>query len=289
MKKGANNKSMVIKKKMRPGQLLLQGVLWLYFILSVYPLFWMISYSLKNNNEIFSTNPFGIPIHFRIENYIHAWSNFNIPRYFINSSVVSTISTTGILILSIMFSYAIARMEWRLRVPARVYMMIGMFIPLQVIMIPLAILVKNFHLINTYGALIIPYIAFGLPFSTLIFYGFLRGIPFELEESAFMDGASVYRAFISIIAPIVKPAIATVAILQFLGTWNEFLLAYILIYDESMKTLPLGLLFFQGQYSTDWGGMGAVMTIASLPTVIVFLFFSEQVERAMTVGSSVKG
>lgn len=281
---------MVIKKKiMKPGQLLLQGVLWLYFIVSVYPLFWMISYSLKNNNEIFSTNPFGIPTHFRIENYIHAWSNFNIPRYMVNSLFVTSISTIGILILSILFSYAVARMAWKLRVPARVYMMIGLFIPLQVIMIPLAILVKDFHLINTYGAIIVPYIAFGLPFSSLIFYGFLRAIPFDLEESAFMDGASVYRTFISIIAPIVKPAIATVAILQFLGVWNEFLLAYILISDESMKTLPLGLLFFQGQYSTDWGGMGAVMTIASLPTVIVFLIFSEQVERAMTVGSSVKG
>jgi raffinose/stachyose/melibiose transport system permease protein len=281
---------MAIQSKiMKPGQLLLQGLLWLYFIISIYPLFWMISYSLKNNNEIFSTNPFGLPTYFHIENYIHAWLNFNIPRYFVNSIVVSVISTAGTLILSVMFSYATARMEWRLRGAARVYMMIGMFIPLQVIMIPLAILVKNFHLMNTYGALIVPYIAFGLPLSSLIFYGFLRGIPFELEESACMDGASIYRTFASIIVPIVTPAMATVAILQFLGAWNEFLLAYILISDEAMKTLPLGLLFFQGQYSTDWGGMGAVMTIASLPTIIVFLFFSEQVERAMTVGSAVKG
>ncbi|MFC5529392.1 carbohydrate ABC transporter permease [Cohnella yongneupensis] len=276
-------------KLAKPGGLLLQGVLWLYFLVSVYPLFWMISYSLKNNNEIFSTNPFGLPTHFRFENYVHAWMNFNIPRYFANSLVVSIISTAGILILSLMFSYAAARLEWKLRGVARVYMMIGMFIPLQVIMIPLAILVKDFHLINTYGALIVPYIAFGLPFSCLIFYGFLRGIPFELEESACMDGASIFRTFISIIMPIVTPAMATIAILQFLGSWNEFLLAYILISDETMKTLPLGLLFFQGQYSTDWGGMGAVMTIASLPTVIVFLFFSERVERAMTVGSAVKG
>jgi raffinose/stachyose/melibiose transport system permease protein len=274
---------------MKPGQLILQGLLWLYFLVSVYPLFWMISYSLKNNNEIFSTNSFGLPTHFRIENYINAWSNFNIPRYFINSVVVASISTAGIVILSILFSYASARMEWKLRGTARAYMMVGMFIPLQVIMIPLAILVKDLHLINTYGALVVPYIAFGLPFSCLIFYGFLRGVPFELEESACMDGASIYRTFATIIVPIVKPAMATVAILQFLGTWNEFLLAYILISDEAMKTLPLGLLFFQGQYSTDWGGMGAVMTIASLPTVIVFLVFSEQVERAMTVGSSVKG
>jgi raffinose/stachyose/melibiose transport system permease protein len=275
--------------KNRIGQTLLQGLLWIYFLLSIYPLFWMISYSLKNNNEIFVTNPFGIPLNFHFENYINAWSQFNIPRYFINSMVVSTISTIGILILAIMFSYAVARMEWRFRETARIYLIIGMFIPLQVIMIPLAILVKEFHLVNTYGALIVPYIAFGLPFSSLIFYGFMRSIPIELEESACIDGATIYRTFFSIIVPIVKPAIATVAIFQFLGAWNEFLLAYILISDELMKTLPLGLLFFQGQYSTDWGGMGAVMTIASLPMVIVFLLFSEQVERALTVGSAVKG
>jgi raffinose/stachyose/melibiose transport system permease protein len=278
-----------MQARVKVGQVVLQSMLWIYFLISVYPLVWMVSYSLKNNDEIFVTNPFGLPLHFRIENYIHAWSQFNIPRYLLNSVIVSTISTIGILLLSVMFSYTIARMQWRLRETARLYMIVGMFIPLQVIMIPLAVLVKNLHLVNTYGALIVPYIAFGLPFSSLIFYGFLRGIPVELEESACMDGASIYRTFFRIIVPIVMPAIATIAIFQFLGAWNEFLLAYILISDEAMKTLPLGLLLFQGQYSTDWGGMGAVMTIASLPMVIVFIFFSDQVERAMTVGSAVKG
>jgi raffinose/stachyose/melibiose transport system permease protein len=277
-----------MRTSIKKGQVL-QALLWIYFLISVYPLFWMVSYSLKNNEQIFVTNPFGIPLHLHFENYVHAWEQFSVPRYFINSVVVSTISTAGILLLSVMFSYTVARMMWRLRDAARIYMLIGMFVPLQVIMIPLAILVKNFHLTNTYGALIVPYIAFGLPFSSLIFYGFMRGIPIELEESACMDGASIYRTFFRIIVPIVRPAVATIAIFQFLGAWNEFLLAYILISDEAMKTLPLGLLFFQGQYSTDWGGMGAVMTIASLPMVIVFLIFSDQVERALTVGSAVKG
>ncbi|ASA19710.1 carbohydrate ABC transporter permease [Paenibacillus donghaensis] len=269
--------------------ILVQLPLWIYFVISVYPLLWMISYSLKNNDEIFVTNPFGFPTNFRFENYVSAWSEFNIPRYFMNSLVVSTISTVLILILSLMFSFAISRLRWKFRESVRLYMTIGMFMPLQVIMIPLALLVRDFHLSNTYGALIVPYVAIGLPFSCLVFYGFMRSIPGELEESACMDGASVYRMFLQIIVPVVTPAIATVAIFQFLNNWNEFMLAYILISDEAMKTLPLGLLFFQGQYSTDWGGMGAVMTIASLPMVIVYLFFSEQVERAMTVGSAVKG
>ncbi|WP_318628376.1 carbohydrate ABC transporter permease [Paenibacillus polymyxa] len=270
-------------------QAVLQIPLWLYFIVSVYPLFWMVSYSFKNNDEIFVSNPFGLPTHFRYENYINAWMQFNIPRYFLNSLVVSTISTLFILLLALMFAFAVARMRWRFRSAVRTYMIIGMFMPLQVIMIPLAILVRDFHLTNTYGALILPYIAIGLPFSSMIFYGFLTAIPKEIEEAACMDGANIYRLFLKIIMPLALPAIATVAIFQFLNNWNEFTLAYILISDENMKTLPLGLLFFQGSYSTDWGAMGAVMTMASLPMVLVYLFLSEQVERAMTVGSAVKG
>ncbi|MNO27301.1 L-arabinose transport system permease protein AraQ [compost metagenome] len=271
------------------GQLLLQIPLWLYFIVSIYPLFWMISYSLKNNDEIFVTNPFGLPAHFRFENYVNAWTQFNIPRYFWNSFVVSIISTLFILLLALMFAFAVARMQWRFRSAVRTYMLVGMFMPLQVIMIPLALLVRDFHLTNTYGALIIPYIAIGLPFSTMVFYGFLVSIPREIEEAACIDGASIYRLFLRIILPLALPAIATIAIFQFLNNWNEFTLAYILISDENMKTLPLGLLFFQGSYSTDWGAMGAVMTIASLPMVLVYLLLSDQVERAMTVGSAVKG
>ncbi|MBB3113772.1 raffinose/stachyose/melibiose transport system permease protein [Paenibacillus phyllosphaerae] len=271
------------------NRFVLQIPLWLYFIVSIYPLFWMISYSLKNNEEIFVTNPFGLPTHFRFENYVTAWSQFNIPRYFLNSFIVSTISTAVIIILALMFAFAVARMVWRFRGAMRTYMIVGMFMPLQVIMVPLAILVRDFHLTNTYGALIIPYVAIGLPFSTMVFYGYMKSIPREVEEAACMDGANIFRLFIQVIVPMVMPAIATVAIFQYLNNWNEFTLAYILITDEMMKTLPLGLLFFQGTYSTDWGGMGAVMTMASLPMVILYLFFSEQVERAMTVGSAVKG
>ncbi|MNP70219.1 L-arabinose transport system permease protein AraQ [compost metagenome] len=108
-----------------------------------------------------------------------------------------------------------------------------------------------------------------------------------MEESACIDGASIYRTFISIMLPMIKPAVAVIFI--FLNSWNEFTMAVILISKETLKTLPLGLLFFQGQFTTDWGAMGAAMTIASLPTVIIYMLFSEQVENALTVGSAVKG
>ncbi|MEC0267049.1 carbohydrate ABC transporter permease [Paenibacillus anseongense] len=267
----------------------LQSFLWAYFVISVYPLFWMVSYSLKNNDEIFVTNPFGLPTHFRYENYVNAWNKFSVPTYITNSMIVSTITTIGVVLFAVMFAYAIARLRWKFRETVRIYMIIGMFIPIQVIIIPLAIIVKDFHLTNTYGALLIPYIAFGLPFASMVFYGFLRGIPQELEESACMDGASIYLAFFRIMLPILTPAVATIVILQFMGTWNEFFLASILITKEELMTLPIGLIYFQGLHATDWGGMGAVMTIASLPMVVLYLIFTEQVENALTVSSAVKG
>ncbi|SDW66863.1 carbohydrate ABC transporter permease [Paenibacillus sp. CF384] len=264
-------------------------MIWLYALLSIYPLFWMIAYSLKDNNEIFVTNPFGFPTHFRFENYVTAWRSFNVPQYFTNSVIVSIATVVGSLSLAVLFAYAVARMKWRFSGAARVYMTIGMFVPVQVIMIPLAILMRDFHLANSYATLIVPYIAFNLSFATLVFYGFFRSIPVELEESACIDGASIYRAFFSIMLPIIRPAVATMIIFVFLAAWNEFPIALILITKESLKTLPLGLLFFQGQFTTDWGAMGAAMTIASLPTLLMYMLFSEQVENALTVGSAVKG
>lgn len=279
----------MIWEKIRKRNPLLKLFLWLYAICSVYPLLWMVFYSFKNNDEIFVSNPFGPPTQFRWENYVTAWQSYNVPVYFGNSLLVAVVTVVGAILLSVMFSYAVARLRWRFSKVAFTYIMIGMFIPIQVIMIPLAILVRDLHLANTYGSLIVPYIAFNLSFSSMVFYGFFRSIPNELEESACIDGANIYRTFISIMLPMIKPAVATMVIFIFLNSWNEFTMAVILISKETLKTLPLGLLFFQGQFTTDWGAMGAAMTIASVPTVLVYMLFSEQVENALTVGSAVKG
>ncbi|RKP47302.1 carbohydrate ABC transporter permease [Cohnella endophytica] len=273
----------------RKSQPILQLSMWIYALISIYPLIWMVFYSLKNNDEIFVTNPFGFPTKFHFENYEAAWKSFKVPVYFMNSVIVSCMAVFGAVALAVLFAYAAARMRWRFQDTARIYMLIGLFIPVQVIMIPLAVLMRDFHLVNSLFSLIVPYIAFNLSFTTMVFYGFFRTIPLELEESACMDGASIYRTFFSIMLPIIRPAIATMIIFVFLAAWNEFPIALIMISKETLKTLPLGLLFFQGQFTTDWGAMGAAMTIASLPTVLVYVFFSEQVENALTVDAAVKG
>jgi ABC-type sugar transport system, permease component len=265
------------------------GPLSFFLLVSLYPLIWLLFYSFKDNEEIFSTNVFGIPGEWRWENYSNAFGVFDIVAYFKNSLIVSigTVVFTGFLAL--MFSYAAARMRWRFANVSRIYMTSGMFIPMQIILIPLLILVRDMHLQNSYFAVIVPYVAFQLSFATIIFYAFFRSLPYEIEESAAIDGASVYTTFFRIMVPLVKPAIASVSIFVFLFAWNEFLVALIMISDNALKTLPLGLLYFQTQFGSDWGAMGAVMVISTIPTIVVYLLFSEQIEKALTVSSAVKG
>ncbi|MFD0958261.1 carbohydrate ABC transporter permease [Paenibacillus chungangensis] len=272
----------------RVSTTLLYIFLFSYSLLSIYPIIWMILYSFKNNEEIFVTNPFGIPKEFRIENYVRAWTEYDILTYFMNSVIV-TLSVVGLtLIISLMFAYATARMKWKLSNAAKIYVVAGLFIPVQIILIPLLILVRDAGLSNSWLSLIVPYTAFQISFSSFVINGFFRSIPNDLEESAAIDGAGIYTIFLRIMVPIVSPAVATVAIFVFLHSWNEFTMALILISEQSLKTLPLGLLSFQGQFNTDWGAMGAALTIASVPTVIMYVLFSERVERALSVGGAVK-
>ena len=256
---------------------------------AVYPFIWMVLYSLKSTEEIFITNPFGLPRDWLIENYITAFKSYNVLLYMGNSMIVAFFTVSLTILLALMFSYAVARMKLKMMVFLKTYVLAGMFVPVQIILIPLLILVKNFHLGNTFASIILPYVAFGLPFSTIVFYAFFRSIPYAMEESAFLDGAGIFTTFFLIILPLVKPAIATVLILRFLSSWNEFTLALVLISDNAIKTLPLGLISFQGQFATNWGAMGAALTIASLPTLSVYLLFSNHVEKAMSMGSAVKG
>jgi len=261
----------------------------LYALLSVYPLVWLLFYSFKRNDEIFFTNPFGLPAHLLYQNYVRAWHAFNMPSYFTNSIVVTTATVAFTVLIALLFSYATARMKWKLATAARLYVGVGLFIPVQVILIPLVLLIKGFHLTNTYPSLVLPYVAFQLGFSTMAFYSFLRTVPFEFEEAASLDGASLATTLFRVIIPMVKGAIASVSIFVALAAWNEFPVALILINKESRKTLPLGLINFMGQFKTDWGAVGASLVIASLPTVILFLVFSRHIERALTIGAALKG
>lgn len=270
------------------GKTLFQGFCWFYGLISLYPIIWLVFYSFKDNSEIFVTNTFGIPRVLRFENYTKAWSQYNVPMYFMNSLIIAIATVTITIVLALLFSYATSRMKWKGKDMARLYLSMGMFIPVQAIMIPVARTINGLGLNTNRWGLILTYTAINMAFASLVYYGFFRSIPVELEEAACIDGASVYISFIKIIVPLVKPATATLVIYIFLNSWNEFNLANVLVIEERLKTLPLGILFLQGSFTTDWGAMGATMVIASMPTVLLYSIFSQKVEDAMTIGGALK-
>lgn len=275
-------------KKLGPGRVAVYIVMTLYGVLCLYPLVWMLFYSLKDNQEIFVTNPFGPPLAPKFENYVRAVTEFDIAVYFRNSIMVTLVAVFFGILFSLMFTYVVARVRTRTTRTLRSLVVMGMFIPVQAIMTPLVVMVKNLHLTNTLWSLIVPYVALNFPFAVMVLYAFYINLPMELEESAYLDGCSFFRTYFRIILPQVKPMISVLLIYQFLQNWNEFSLALVLITKNNLKTLPLGLVAFTGMFSTDWGPIGASLVIASFPVIIIYIFFSNKVSDAM-VFSGIKG
>lgn len=270
-----------MKKKWTLSRILAFAAMFFYGIISLYPIIWMVFYSLKTNEEIFVTNPFGPPLVPQWSNYAKALNQFDIPVYFLNSIIVSLVATFFGILFTLMFTYVVARVRTKTTKFFHVLVMAGMFIPIQAVMTPLVVMVRNLHLSNTRWSLIVPYVALSFPFAVMVLYGFYRSLPIELEESAYLEGAGFFRTYFSIILPQMKSAISVLVIYQFMSHWNEFSLALILITKDEMKTLPLGLAGFFGQFSTDWGPVGAALVMASLPVIVIYLFFSNKVSDAM--------
>jgi raffinose/stachyose/melibiose transport system permease protein len=169
-----------------------------------------------------------------------------------------------------------------------VLFLIGMMIPLQATLLPLMIIFKNMHILNTHLSIILPYVAFQTPIAVFILSGFMKSIPNEIEESAVMDGASVLRIFRSIVLPISVPPMMTVSILTFINIWNEYILAATFISSERLKTLPFGMNSFVSQYSVNYGAIGAFLVLGALPVILIYFLLADKITKGMVAGA-VKG
>ncbi len=263
-------------------------ILILVAVVQLFPLYWLITYSLKSNIEIFGENVIGLPRDWRWINYKIALTDGGILRYFLNSVFYSAVTVFVTGLVSAMAAYAVARMKWKLKGLAFGFFTIGIMIPTQATLLPLFQVLDKMGLKGGYMGLLIPYIAFAIPMSIMILVGFYVGIPKELEEAAYIDGCGVFRCFFSIIFPMVKPALATASIFTFLATWNELMFANTLVDSVDYRTLPVGIMSFAGQYTTDWGIIGAGMVIATLPTILIYFLLSNQVQESLVIGA-VKG
>lgn len=245
-------------------------ILAFFAILMIGPFIWMISTSFKTMQEAFLFPPTLIPETFMWENYVTVWTAAPFGRFYLNSIFVSVAITLGQLITCSLGAYAFARLSFPGRDKLFILYIATMMIPFQVTMIPLFFVMREFGWIDTFYALIIPLIF--SPYGTFLLRQFFKTIPRELEDSVRIDGGGYLVCFFRIILPLSKPALATLGMFVFLFSWNNFLWPLIITNTTSMKTLPLGIAFFQGQFHVAWNLIMAAGTIAMIPLLVIYLF-----------------
>ena len=263
-------------------------VLIIWTFVSLFPLYYMLMFSLKDNSEIFGSNVIGLPKHWLWSNYKKALIAGNMGLYFFNSCVVTGLTILFTILFSLMAAYALERMIWKGRKQVNALFMLGLTVPIHAAILPIFIIRRKFHMLNSYQSLIVPYVAFALAMAIMICSSFMISIPVELEESACIDGAGIYKIFWVIICPLMKPAFASVAIFTFLQAWNELMFAIIYISDSKYRTLSVGIQSLSGAYTTDWGPIGAGLVIATFPTLIIYLFMSKKIQSSLMAGA-IKG
>lgn len=270
------------------GWALLYLILALVAVLQVLPLVWLVFFSLKNNQEVFNLSPFALPLHPRWENYSKVWTEGQIDRYFMNSVWITVTAVLLTVMLASLVTYAITRMRWRLSSLVLGLFMTGMMIPVHSTLIPLFSLFTNIHLKDHHLSVILSYTAFNMPITIMILLGAYYALPREIEEAAVMDGCSVNRMFFTVVLPMTISVLTTTVIINMIYNWNEFIFVNTFISSDNLKTLTVGVQNFVGQYSTDWGAIGATLVISMLPIVVAFFILSEKIMEGVTAGA-VKG
>jgi raffinose/stachyose/melibiose transport system permease protein len=248
------------------------------------PFAWVIFTAVKSRWEV-PRNPLGIPAEWHWENFGEAWQVGHFDRYFVNSVTVVIPTVLIILIFSTMAAFAFSQLRFKGKNVLFAILLIGLAVPLDILIIPLFYSLLNMGLVNTHWALILPQAAAILPFGILLLRSFMEDIPGEILDSAKIDGCTTLGLLYYIIVPLSKPALASLLVFSFMWTWNQFLLPVVLIQNDLMRTLPVGLNYFQGRYSTNMPLLMAGATISLLPIVMVYIVFQRQFIKGITAGA----
>lgn len=262
-------------------------VLIFFALLILFPVYMVLSGSFKTEFELYD-NVFGLPDKLQWGNYVRAFVDGNLSKYYLNSIIVTVVSIVLILALSSMAAFALTRLKLRFNKLIYLLFVIGIAVPTQVGIVQLAVQMSKMHLTNSLLGLICVYVAYELPFSIFIFYGFMQDIPRELQEAAIIDGCSSFKLYYSVILPLCRSSIATVAIFNLVNIWNDMLFPLVLISKESLRTLPYGLLQFRGQYASEYTVIFAGVILITLPLVVMYLCMQKQFMQGLTQGA-VKG
>lgn len=263
----------------------------IWIALSAFAIVWLIPFviilltSLRSMNDLISNGVFAWPTRWVPENFAKAWSQGNFSTYFKNSLLlIFTKVPLGILIASLA-AYPLAKMKFRGSTAVFIFFLVGLAVPVQVTLTPLLVMMKQLGIAGTLPALIPPYVVFGLPFQIFVMRGFFRTLPNELLEAARLDGASELGVFLRIMLPLSMPALITLFIIDSLSTWNELLIALVLISAEASLTVPVGLLRFQGQWSSRYTELMAGVVISIAPILLIYMFLQRYLISGLTAGA----
>lgn len=259
-------------------------ILIIYSILVFIPLSILALNSFKDLREIF-LRPFSLPSYFRVENYIVAWKQANLTRAYLNSFSVSIVSVLGVLLISSMIAYILARYDFPFRRILYLYIISGLALPARLAIIPIYLLLRDAALLDTRMGLMLVYMATRIPFSVFILKHFMQAVPVEIEDSARIDGASPWKIYSLIMLPLSRSALVVVAIFVFVGIWNDFFFPLILIDSRSKETIPLAISIFFGEYGHQWDLLSTALWLAIFPVIIIFFIMSKQFIRGMTQGA----
>lgn len=251
------------------------------------PLITSVVGGFKTNSELLR-NPFSLPKELQTQNYINVLASKAFWQELGNSLLVMGVTTFGVVALSAMVAFVFARLQFRGREWIYNFFTLGLLFPSAVAVLPLYLTVREAHLIDTYWGIILPQVAFGLPFTIIVLRGFFAQIPKEIEESASIDGASIIMTFFYVVLPIVRPALASVAVLVMVSSWNAFFWPLVVINSPDMYTLPLGIMQFATQYGVDYGRVLAFVSLSMIPALAFYVVAERQIVSGLTAGA-VKG
>lgn len=253
----------------------------------IFPVIWLLYSSVKTDVE-FNISPVKLPTKIHLDNYVTAFRRANFGTFTFNSLFNSIISLLLVLIISFILGYLLSRYRFRGRNLIYGMLMAAMMIPIYALIVPIFIQEKKLGLLNSRFSLIPVYVAMELPTEVFLIDSYIKGISVDLEDAASIDGASLPRIMFTIIMPICKPILSTVVILTFMHVWNEFPFAQVLLSQEELKTIPIGLTYFTSQYMTSYTLLLAALAMATIPVLIIYLFFYNKIMEGMMAGA-VKG
>ena len=271
-----------------PTKILIYVIMIGFTVLTVYPILWLVIQSFKTNTVYLTTNKLSLPAVWYVGNYPFVWIQGKFFTFFVNSVIYATVTVVAVVVLSNMAGFAFAKIPFKITKYLHGLFIVGILLTLQSILIPLFLMVNAAGIHNTRLAVLIPYVALGLPIGVYLCTDFIKSIHNELLESAKIDGASFIKIFTRIVLPMCAPVSVTLAIITFTGTWNEFILMNLMTATDKYKAIPAAVGRYSGALGSDYGKLFTSLTVALIPILIFYLIFRNQITKGVAAGA-VKG